>query len=52
MPYRNSTLTAENASMLRRYWPHVWSTVGSMPVTLKMPRSTFQCLSVVKILAM
>ena len=52
MPYRNSTLTAENASMLRRYWPHVWSTSGLIPVALKMARSTFQCLSVVKILAM
>ena len=52
MPYRTSTLTAENASMLRRYWPQVWSTSGSMPVALKMARSTFQCLFVVKILAM
>ena len=29
--YLRSTLTAEKASMLRRYWPHVWSAVGSMP---------------------
>jgi hypothetical protein len=37
--------------MLRRYWPHVWSTSGSIPVALKMARSTFQCLFVVLLLA-
>ena len=42
-PYRNSRLTTEKASTLRRYVDQRWSASGSTPITRYRPRSTRLC---------